>query len=67
LTDTIYVKGKHVKCYSSELFQAVPARPYGEGTLKLREARGSSSKLIFTCLVPTKANHYTSLFPISVE
>lgn len=66
LTDTTYVKGKHIKCYSSELSQAVSALRYGEGTLKVREKRESSSKLIYKGLVPAKANHNTSLFPIPV-
>jgi hypothetical protein len=39
----------------------VPARPYGEGTLKVRETRESLSKLIFKGLVPAKPNHITSL------
>ena len=64
MTDTIYVKGKNIKVYGSELSQAVPARPYGEGTLKVRETRESSSKLISKGIVPAKANHNTSLFPI---
>jgi hypothetical protein len=70
LTDTIYVKGKHIKFYSSELSQAVPARPYGEGTSKVKEARESSSKLVFKGLVPAKTNQTnlsTSLFSIPVR